>query len=84
MDFMEDVDEYLGLKEAAQSGKIKNRKRTLSVGSDEDDTFVPPTKVSINTLLLAHTFCEGTNYQTNRFFLLRLSIVSRKVYFNNQ
>ncbi|KAK7079395.1 hypothetical protein SK128_009556, partial [Halocaridina rubra] len=45
MDFMEDIDEYLGLKEGAQSGKIKNRKRTLSVGSEED-LIEPPKKAS--------------------------------------
>ncbi|XP_066963061.1 RRP12-like protein [Macrobrachium rosenbergii] len=46
MDFMEDIDEYLGLKEGAQSGKIKNRKRTLSGGSEDEDIFTPPMKFS--------------------------------------
>ncbi|XP_068203114.1 RRP12-like protein [Palaemon carinicauda] len=47
MDFMEDIDEYLGIKEGAQLGKIKNRKRNLSGGgSDDEDIFSPPMKFS--------------------------------------
>ncbi|XP_045596456.2 RRP12-like protein [Procambarus clarkii] len=44
MSFMEDIDEFLGMKEGAQDGKIKNRKRKLSGGSDEQTE--PPNKVA--------------------------------------
>lgn len=44
MDFMEDIDEFLGMKDGAQDGKIKNRKRTLSEGTNEQAE--PPKKVA--------------------------------------
>lgn len=43
MDFIEDIDEFLGMKDGAQDGKIKNRKRTLSEGTNEQAE--PPKKV---------------------------------------
>ncbi|KAG7165273.1 RRP12-like protein [Homarus americanus] len=47
MDFMEDIDEFLGMKAGAQGGKIKNRKRTFSGGSSEQ--VEPPVKVATVT-----------------------------------
>lgn len=56
MDFIEDIDEFLGMKDGAQDGKIKNRKRTLSEGTNEQAE--PPKKV--------------TTYNTSYFFSLSI------------
>ncbi|XP_042866976.1 RRP12-like protein [Penaeus japonicus] len=44
IEFMEDLDEFLEMKAGVKDGKIKNRKRTLSAGSEENAE--PPNKVS--------------------------------------
>lgn len=44
MEFLDDLDEFLAIKEGAQDGKIKKRKRTFSTGSN--DSIEPPMKTS--------------------------------------
>lgn len=44
IEFMEDLDEFLEMKAGVREGKIKQRKRNLSEGSEENEE--PPNKVS--------------------------------------
>lgn len=44
MEFLDDLDEFLAIKEGAQDGKIKKRKRTFSTGSN--DSMQPPLKTT--------------------------------------
>lgn len=44
IEFMEDLDEFLEMKAGVKEGKIKQRKRNLSEGSEENEE--PPNKVS--------------------------------------
>lgn len=48
IEFMEDLDEFLEMKAGVKEGKIKQRKRNLSEGSEENEE--PPNKVGKLTL----------------------------------
>lgn len=49
IEFMEDLDEFLEMKAGVKEGKIKQRKRNLSEGSEENEE--PPNKVKKRTRL---------------------------------